>query len=80
MTDSRIMIVDDDHDQLIKPAMRQAVRDRFQAARHRTMAGDHLPSIQCPEEFTEALSRHCTDEFSAHTQTRPSFGTASALF
>lgn len=77
--DSRIMILDDDQDQFITPAMRQAVRDRFQSARHSAMdGGGHLPAIQCPEKFADALNSLCAGKFQAHAHAATSIGTASA--
>lgn len=45
----RVMIIDDDHDPMILPAMRAAVRERFaQSEQHPIDGGGHLPAIQRP--------------------------------
>jgi pimeloyl-ACP methyl ester carboxylesterase len=54
----RAMIIDDDHDPLLPPEMRDAVRDRFKRSeQHAIDGGGHLPAIQRPAQFADLLRR-----------------------
>lgn len=50
--DERVMLIDNDHDPMVLPEMRQALRQRFAAAElHPIDGGGHLPAIQRPDVF-----------------------------
>jgi maspardin len=52
----RVMIIDDDHDPLLPPVMRNLVRQRFcQSEQHPIDGGGHQPAIQRPKQFAELL-------------------------
>jgi maspardin len=54
----RVTIVDDDLDPMIPPAMRAAVRERFdRSEQHAIDGGGHLPAIQRPTVFADILRR-----------------------
>jgi maspardin len=54
----RVMIIDDDHDPLILPEMRDAVRKRFaRSEQHSIDGGGHLPAVQRPARFAELLTQ-----------------------
>jgi len=54
----RVMIIDDDHDPLILPEMRGAVRKRFaRSEQHSIDGGGHLPAVQRPAPFAELLTQ-----------------------
>jgi maspardin len=54
----RVMILDDDHDPLLLPAMRDAVRKRFASSeQHSIDGGGHLPAVQRPALFAELLTQ-----------------------
>jgi maspardin len=54
----RVTIVDDARDPMIPPAMRAAVRKRFdRSEQHEIEGGGHLPAIQRPTIFADILRR-----------------------
>jgi maspardin len=54
----RVMIIDDDHDPILPPEMRDAVRKRFRRSeQHAIDGGGHLPAIQRPAQFVDLLRR-----------------------
>ena len=54
----RVMIIDDDHDPMLPPEMREAVRKRFRRSeQHAIDGGGHLPAIQRPAHFADLLWR-----------------------
>jgi maspardin len=54
----RVMVVDDDLDPMLPPAMRDPVRKRFaQSEQHAIDGGGHLPTIQRPTIFADLLRR-----------------------
>jgi maspardin len=54
----RVMIIDDDHDPMLPPDMRDAVRARFRRSeQHAIDGGGHLPAIQRPAQFADLLRR-----------------------
>jgi maspardin len=54
----RVMIIDDDHDPLLPPVMRNLVRQRFsQSEQHPIDGGGHQPAIQRPKQFADLLRR-----------------------
>jgi maspardin len=57
----RVMLIDDEHDPMIPPPMREAMRNRFATSElHRIDGGGHLPAIQRPEQFSTLLrQRFC---------------------
>ena len=56
--DSRVMLIDDDHDPMVPAEMRNALRSRYaNAERHAVTGGGHMPAIQRPIEFAEIVRR-----------------------
>ena len=54
----RVLIIDDDHDPLILPEMRGALRKRFaRSEQHSIDGGGHLPAVQRPARFAELLTQ-----------------------
>ncbi|WP_010164862.1 alpha/beta fold hydrolase [Sphingomonas sp. PAMC 26617] len=52
LSPAQVMVLDDDADPLLPPAMRDPVRARFAGSeQHRIEGGGHLPSVQRPAEF-----------------------------
>jgi maspardin len=63
----RVMIIDDDHDPLLLPAMRDAVRKRFaRSEQHSIDGGGHLPAVQRPARFAELLTPRLIADASDH--------------
>jgi pimeloyl-ACP methyl ester carboxylesterase len=56
--DSRVMVIDDDHDPMVPAEMRNALRSRYANAEHHAVTGGgHMPAIQRPAEFAELVGR-----------------------
>jgi pimeloyl-ACP methyl ester carboxylesterase len=52
------MPIDDDHDPMLPPDMRDAVRAQFRRSeQHAIDGGGHLPAIQRPARFADLLRR-----------------------
>ena len=63
----RVMIIDDDHDPLLLPAMRDAVRKRFaRSEQHSIDGGGHLPAVQRPARFAELLTQRLITDAPNH--------------
>jgi pimeloyl-ACP methyl ester carboxylesterase len=58
IAEERVMLIDDDHDPMMPPGMRNALRVRFAAAeQHALPGGGHMPAIQRPNEFAALVLR-----------------------
>jgi maspardin len=70
--DSRVMLIDDDHDPMVPAEMRNGLRSRYaNAERHAVIGGGHMPAIQRPAEFAELVRRRL-GQSQVHATQRPS--------
>ena len=59
----RVLIIDNDNDPMIPPAMRIAVRERFaDSEQHQINDGGHLPAVQRPREFAGFIRRRLVND------------------
>jgi maspardin len=62
IADDRIVLIDDDADPGILPAMRGFIRERYRSAPHyMIVGGGHLPAIQRPNSVASILLGHLRD-------------------
>ena len=63
----RIVLIDDDADPVIPPAMRNALRERYAASEmHAIDGGGHYPSILRPQAYAGIVQRRLQRDLQAH--------------